>query len=196
MRNKFISVRLVFVMSKKILVLVSHPQLQNSRINDALSKSASEHPAVTVRHVDDVLVKEGTHFDADTEHRILDAHDAIVLQFPWYWYAMPGTLKKYLDEVLTPGWAYRGGNALEKKPLLVAVSTGGPEQAYIEGGKNLFPMTTLLAPLIATANMVNMEWKEPFTVHGARTLSDGELALATSEYVNRLDELVRELVTV
>ena len=183
-------------MSKKILVLVSHPALENSRINDALMKSALQLSDVTVRHVDDVLAKSGSEFDAEVEHSIIDAHDVLVLQFPWYWYAVPGTLKKYIDEVFTPGWAYRGGNALEGKPLMLAVSTGGPEDAYAEGGRNLFPMNTLFAPMIATANMVNMQWAEPFTVHSARTITDEELQLAANDYANRLGDLARDIVAV
>ena len=179
-------------MSKKILVLVSHPDIENSRINDTLSTAASKHPAVTVRHIDEVLDKLGSHFNPETEHAIIDAHDAIVFQFPWYWYAVPGTLKKYIDEVLTPGWAYRGGNALEGKDLMLAVSTGGPEDAYAEDGKNLFPMSTLLAPHIATAKMIKMVWREPFTVHSARTITDEALEQATEDYLNRLDELTKE----
>lgn len=194
MRNKSIHTRLEFIMSKKILVVVSHPDIENSRINDALATAAGQHPAVTIRHIDEVLDQLGSHFDPAVEHDIIDAHDAIVFQFPWYWYAVPGTLKKYIDEVLTPGWAYRGGNALEGKALMLAVSTGGPEDAYSENGKNLYPMSTLLAPHIATANMVKMVWQEPFTVHSARTITDEELAGATTEYVKRLDELSKEKV--
>jgi len=183
-------------MSKKILVLVSHPQIENSRINDALASAAAENPFVTVRHIDEVLAKNGNNFDVDAEHAIVEAHDALVFQFPWFWYAAPATMKKYLDDILTPGWAYRGGNALEGKPVMFAVSTGGPEEAYALDGNNRFTMETLFAPYIATANMTHMVWQDPFVVHGVRTLTDEELAQTVQKYLNRLDHIARDEVAV
>ena len=177
-------------MSPKVLVLVSHPNIEDSRINDALMKALAEHPAVTVRHIDSIRLNESQSFDATIEQAIIDEHDAVVLQFPWYWYAVPASMKKYLDEILTPGWAYRGGKALAGKPLMTAISTGGPAQAYGPEGNNRFTMTEFLAPLVATANMTQMIWHEPFVIHGVRTLTEAELSEAIEEYLERIDELL------
>jgi glutathione-regulated potassium-efflux system ancillary protein KefG len=179
-------------MSPKVLVLVSHPNIQDSRINDAMVKALENNPAVTVRHIDQVLGDTGDKFDIAHEQKIVDAHEAVVLQFPWYWYSPPATLKKYLDEILTPGWAYRGGNALAGKPLMVAISAGGPEQAYASDGNNKFTMEQLLSPLIATANMTQMHWRAPFVIHGVRTLPDDQLDEMIKSYVERIDELAAE----
>jgi len=179
-------------MSPKVLVLVSHPNIEDSRINDALVKAVEGNPLVTVRHIDQLLTSTGSKFDVSQEQQIIDAHEAIVLQFPWFWYAAPASLKKYLDDVLTPGWAYRGGEALSGKPVMVAISTGGPADAYTADGNNKFTMEQFLSPLIATANMTKMRWMEPFLIHGVRTLSDDELAGITSEYISRIENLVLE----
>ena len=179
-------------MNTKVLVLVSHPNIEDSRINDALAKALEGNPLVTVRHIDQQLTSGDSGFDAATEQAIIDAHEAIVLQFPWFWYSPPASLKKYLDDVLTPGWAYRGGNALEGKPVMAAISTGGPAEAYSSEGNNKFTMEQFLSPLIATANMTKMRWVDPFVIHGVRTLSDEELEVAIEDYVARIDGLVLE----
>lgn len=179
-------------MNPKVLVLVSHPNIEDSRINDALVKALDGNPLVTVRHIDQHLSSAVSGFDAKHEQEIIDAHDAVVLQFPWFWYSPPASLKKYLDDVLTPGWAYRGGNALEGKPVMVAISTGGPADAYSNDGNNKFTMEQFLAPLIATANMTKMRWMDPFVIHGVRTLSDENLDEAIKEYVSRIESLALE----
>lgn len=168
--------------NRKVLVLVSHPNLEDSRINDALAAAAASVPNVKVRHIDSVLESNGGHFDAPTEQEIIDAHDVLVFQFPWYWYSAPAAVKQYLDEVLTSGWAYLGRTALEGKPLIFAITTGGAEQAYSADGQNKYTMNELLAPYIATANMTKMIWNEPIVVHGVRTLSEQELHEVVSNY--------------
>ena len=173
--------------NRKVLVLVSHPNLEDSRINDALAAAAASVPNVTVRHIDSVLESDGGRFDAATEQQIIDDHDVLVFQFPWYWYSAPAAVKQYLDDVLTRGWAYLGRSALEGKPLIFAITTGGAEQAYRADGQNRYTMNELLAPYIATANMTKMIWNEPFVVHGVRTMSDQELhdvVLAYKEMLN------------
>ena len=183
---------LVSVMNPKVLVLVSHPNIEDSRINEALVKAVEGNPLVTVRHIDGLLDSTSAGFNVIEEQKIIDAHDAIVLQFPWFWYSPPASLKKYLDEVLTPGWAYRGGNALEGKPVMVAISTGGPQEAYSAEGNNKFTMEQFLSPLIATAHMTKMRWMEPFVIHGVRTLSDEFLDHESKEYVARIEKLALE----
>jgi hypothetical protein len=39
--------------------------------------------------------------DAIREQELLRDHDAIVWQFPWHWYSVPGVLKEWMDQVLT-----------------------------------------------------------------------------------------------
>ena len=174
----------------RVLVLVSHPNLEDSRVNDTLATAAGSVDGVTVRHLDSALQQTNGHFDVKTEQAIVDAHDVLVFQFPWYWYSAPAVVKQYLDEILTRGWAYVGGNALEGKPVIFAISTGGIADAYRADGHNKFTMNELLAPYIATANMTKMIWNEPFVVHGVRNLSDQELADAALAYKELLTTLV------
>lgn len=174
----------------RVLVLVSHPNLEDSRVNDTLATAAATVDGVTVRHIDSALRDNNGHFDVQVEQSIVEAHDVLVFQFPWYWYSAPAVVKQYLDEILTRGWAYVGASALEGKPVIFAISTGGIADAYRADGHNKFTMTELLAPYIATANMTKMVWNEPFVVHGVRNMSDQELSDAALAYKELLSTLV------
>ena len=174
----------------RVLVLVSHPNLEDSKVNDALATAAGTVDGVTVRHIDAVLRENNGSFDVAAEQALVEAHDVLVFQFPWYWYSAPAAVKQYLDDILTRGWAYAGASALEGKPVIFAISTGGMADAYRSDGQNKFTMTELLAPYIATANMTKMVWNEPFVVHGVRYLNEQELEDASLAY----KELLRNLV--
>jgi glutathione-regulated potassium-efflux system ancillary protein KefG len=159
----------------RTLVLLAHPDLAGSRVNRALAGAVDGLPGVTVRDLSEARGESG--FDVAAEQRLLVENDTIVLQFPWYWYSVPGVLKEWMDQVLTYGFAYgSGGNALHGKRLRVVTSTGGPDASYRAGGYNRFTMADLLRPIDATAHLCGMTLADPLVVHGARTIDDATLA--------------------
>ena len=159
----------------RTLVLLAHPDLAGSRVNRALAAAVADLEDVTVRDL--AAVRGPAGFDVAAEQRLLTEHDTVVLQFPWYWYSVPGLLKEWMDSVLTYGFAYgTGGDALRGKTLQVVTSTGGPDASYEPGGYNRFTMTDLLRPIDATAHLCGMTLAEPLVVHGARTVDDAALA--------------------
>jgi glutathione-regulated potassium-efflux system ancillary protein KefG len=165
----------------RTLVLLAHPTLTTSRVNSALADAVADLPAVTVRDL--AAVRGDGGFDVAVEQRLLVEHDTVVLQFPWYWYSVPGLLKEWMDQVLTYGFAYGSdGNALRGKTLRVVTSTGGPDASYQPGGFNRFTMTDLMRPLDAMAHLCGMALVEPFVVHGARVLDDDALASYGARY--------------
>ncbi len=108
----------------------------------------------------------------------------MVLQYPTYWYSVPGLLKTWLDEVLTPGWAYGPGRpgVLAGKTLQIVTTTGGTADGYRHDQLHGFEYSELLAPLRATARRLGMEFLEPFVLHGVRDVSDTELEEAGARY--------------
>lgn len=79
------------------------------------------------------------------EQQLLEQHDRIVLQFPFYWYSTPSLLKKWEDAVLAYGWAYgSSSDKLHGKDLLVAVTTAGVQEGYSPSGMNKYTMVELL----------------------------------------------------
>ena len=97
--------------------------------------------------------------DITAEQEKLDWADAVVFQFPLWWYAPPAILKGWIDRVFVKGYAYGvtdpdhpgrtlryGEGVLSGKRALVLTSIGGPEPAFGPRGINgqldqvLFPL--------------------------------------------------------
>lgn len=165
----------------RTLVLLAHPDLESSRVNRALADAVRDLPGVTLRDL--AAVRGEQRFDGAAEQRLLVEHDIVVLQFPWYWYSVPGILKEWMDQVLTYGFAYgTGGTALHGKMLQVVTTTGGPGESYRAGGYNRFTMSELMRPIDATAHLCGMPLAEPLVVHGVRVLDDEALASYAARY--------------
>jgi NAD(P)H dehydrogenase (quinone) len=102
--------------------------------------------------------------DVEQEHRKLLLADAVVFQFPLWWFGFPPILKGWVDRVFAYGLAYGykgagntyryGEGAFAGKRALLSVTLGGPEADYGPRGINgqlehiLFPIThgTLFFP--------------------------------------------------
>ena len=86
----------------KILNLVFHQLIQGDR---AWKRILEESGRITTS-VD--MYGRYPDFQIDVEHEqsALLAHDRVIFQFPMYWYSVPPLLKKWLDDVLTYGFAY------------------------------------------------------------------------------------------
>lgn len=92
---------------------------------------------------------------ADEQEKLLGA-DAVVFQFPLWWYGVPAILKGWIERVYAYRFAYGykdGSNAyrfgegiLAGKRAFVSVTTGGPEVDYGPRGIN-GPLDQLLFPL-------------------------------------------------
>ena len=174
----------------RVLVLFAHPALRKSRVNKRLLSAVEGLDGVEVND----LYQSYPDFDIDVarEQRLLLDHDVVVLQHPFYWYSTPAILKEWQDLVLEHGWAYgHDGHALEGKTLLNVVSTGGPENAYAQGGANRFTMRQLLAPIEQTARLCGMEYLPPFVVHGTHALTSDGIDREAADY-RRLLEALRD----
>ncbi|PSL56971.1 NAD(P)H dehydrogenase (quinone) [Saccharothrix carnea] len=119
--------------------------------------------------------------------------DAVILQFPLWWFSVPAILKGWIDRVFTNGFAYGPAvpppyteGALGGRRALLSVTIGARESAFSERGAHgrladvLFPLQhgvlwfTGMAPL------------EPFVVHGSVDVPAARFAAARSEYRRRL----------
>ena len=166
----------------KTLVLIFHPNLAESRGNRHLVEEIKKDPNATVHNVYEAYSDEK--IDIQTEQQLVEEHDRIVLQFPFYWYSAPPLLKKWLEEVITYGWAYgTDGDTFHNKEILVAVTTRVDQEDYTPEGDVSFTVSELLRPLEATSNFVGAHYLEPFALHGVEHKSDEELTKIAKEYV-------------
>lgn len=157
----------------KTLVIVAHPNLEQSKVNRTWMNRLQQED-VTVHN----LYEQYPHFEIDVEkeQKLLLEHDRIVLQFPFYWYSTPALLKQWQDSVLAYGFAYGSeGTKLRGKEFMLAISSGGPSEAYQAGGYNQFTMSELTRPLQATANLCGMHFLPSFLLQGMMNLTDEKL---------------------
>ncbi len=166
----------------KILALVAHPRISESRLHRSWANALEDTNKITVRklyHLYPYWKVDGT-----AEQALLEKHDRIILQFPFYLYSCPPLLKMWLDETLTFRWAYGpDGVALKGKQMLIAVSTGGPADSYLPGGYHNFTIEELLTPYHQIANLIGATYLKPYTFHRARTVTDQEISESAADFV-------------
>lgn len=135
------------------------------------------------------------------QHKLLWA-DAVILQFPLWWFSMPAILKGWFERVYACGFAYGvgphggerwgdryGEGTLRGRRALVSVTIGGREPHYSPRGVNgaledvLFPIQhgTLFYP--------GMSVLEPFAVYQADRLSPERWSEVAERYRDRLRNL-------
>ncbi|MCK6259115.1 NAD(P)H-dependent oxidoreductase [Fictibacillus sp. KIGAM418] len=158
----------------KTLVIAAHPNMEGSLVNKTWMNRLREEEDVTVHEL--YAAYPDGKIDMEREQELLLAHDRIVFQFPLYWYSSPALLKEWQDVVLTYGWAYGAeGTKLNGKEFMLAISTGGPEEAYQAGGYNNYSLSELLKPFQATANLTGMRYLPVFKVQGVRMLNEAQV---------------------
>lgn len=165
----------------RVTVLFFHPFQRRSRVNRALWKAIQGVPGVVARDLYELYPEYS--IDVEREQETLLGTDVLVFQHPFYWYSCPSLMKEWLDSVLEYGWAYgEGGNKLEGKRWLQAITTGGPESAYHREGYNHFSIIELMRPFEQSARRCGMVPLRPFVTHGSSVLDDAGLAAQAARY--------------
>ena len=171
----------------KIMNLVFHPDLKTSRVNQ-IWKRQLENSGKLASSRD--MYREYADFavDVEKEQSILTTHDRIVIQFPLYWYSVPPLLKKWLDDVLTPGFAYgERGDKLAGKDLQLLVSVGGRHRFY--NGFDIFcTIPDLLRPFQLTANLTQMNYLSPEWMYQADSASQEVIEQHGERWVTMIDD--------
>lgn len=136
----------------KILVVVAHPTMEESRLNAYLKEIISDQPDITVHELYQNYPNE--RLDIKKEQYLLEQHDRIIFQFPNYWYSYPPLLKKWFDQVLERGWAFKGRYALSGKEFGVAISSATSPEEYRFDGLHRHTIEQIMAPFYATCNYI------------------------------------------
>ncbi len=176
---------------QRILILFAHPRFEHSRTNTRLVQQIRGKTGVTFHD----LYERYPDFNIDVpyEKRLLEEHDVIIWQHPFYWYSCPPLMKQWIDLVLEFGWAYGSqGNALKNKRCLSVITAGGTLEAYCAEGDNNYSIKEFLRPFEQTARLCGMEYLPPFAVLGTHKVSIQELDDFASQYERLLDFLQEE----
>lgn len=93
-RQPLLDAQTQFPVSQRVLLLFAHPAIHKSRANRALFAAAQAVEGLTVRNLYEIYPD----FLIDAaEQRLLESHDVVVLQHPFYWYSAPSLVKEWLD---------------------------------------------------------------------------------------------------
>ena len=131
--------------------------------------------------------------------------DAVILQFPLWWFSMPAILKGWFERVFAYGFAYGvgrhegehwgdryGEGTLLGRRALVSVTIGGREAQYSPRGVNRALDDVLFPIQHGTLYYPGMAVLEPFVIYEADRLSPERWAEAAGRYRARLGTLFTE----
>jgi glutathione-regulated potassium-efflux system ancillary protein KefG len=140
----------------KSLIIVSHPSIETS-LNQQFFKEAAKSLDVTWHHLEKCY-PDGE-IELEKELALLNAHDRIIFQFPFYWYSAPAYLKVWQDTVLE-----HATKVLKQKELGIVLTTGVSEKEYQAGGKEEYTISEFLRPFQRIAHKFDMTFLPPFVM--------------------------------
>ncbi|WP_104380941.1 NAD(P)H-dependent oxidoreductase [Sphingobacterium sp. HMA12] len=175
----------------KTLVIVIHPNINGSIVNKRWIEELKKYPdnyeihQLHEKYPDEkIAVKE--------EQQLIEKYDKIIFQFPFYWFNCPPLFKKWLDEVLTYGWAYgkSSGYKLAGKRIALALSVGIDEKEYSTTGKYKYHLDQLTSPFEVTFNYIHANYRPLFAYYGIeRNASEKWIEASVPLYLNFLEQL-------
>jgi putative NADPH-quinone reductase len=175
----------------KTLVIIIHPDLKNSIINKRWIEELKKYPEKYLLHDLHSVYPDGN-IDVEREKQLLETHDSIIFQFPFYWFNSPPLFKKWLDEVLTHGWAYgsKSGYKLSNKKIALSIAAGINEEDYSLTGRYKYTLEQLTAPFEVTFNYIKADYKPLFAFYGVENNATPErIEKSTHDYISFIEQL-------
>jgi NAD(P)H dehydrogenase (quinone) len=150
----------------------------------------------------DIVKESGTAFSEGTqtpdviaEQEKLRWADAVIFQFPYWWFSMPAMMKGWVERVFVYGFAYGVGGTnhlrygdgnLKGKRAMLSITIGGSERDYSERGIN-GAIADLLFPIHhGILFFPGMTVLPPFLVYGAGRLTLESYEAVAEDYKQRL----------
>ncbi len=150
---------------KKTVIFIDHPHFDSSVVNRRWAEELRKYPDEFVVHNLESVYPRGV-IDPAVEHSVIENNDALVFEFPLYWYNCPPMLKQWFDLVLTKDWAYGKAHRLEGRKVALAVSCGGSEKDY-GGDKAKEGIESFLKPFIQSFSYCKADFRGTFAFFGA-----------------------------
>ncbi|MFC3745530.1 NAD(P)H-dependent oxidoreductase [Paenibacillus sp. GCM10012306] len=175
----------------KTLVVVSHPDLEQSVINKRWVEELKKYPEKYTVHELYKIYPDGN-IDVNKEQQAVEEHDQLILQFPIYWFNSPPLLKKWLDDVFAYGWAYgsNSGDKLKNRKVGLAVSAGIQKEDYTEEGKYHYTLEHLLSPFETTFRYCGADYRSFYAYYGTESeYSISDLEKSAQDYLSFIDNL-------
>jgi len=175
----------------KTLIIVIHPDIVESVVNSRWIEELKKFPDKYAVH-DLHQVYPDEQIDVSTEQKLIEKYEKIVFQFPYYWFNCPPLLKKWLDLVLTHGWAYgsKSGFKVAGKKVALAISLGADQNEYGPLGAFKYSLEELIRPFELTFEYVKADYRPFFAQYGISYQSSSEwVENSVAKYLAFLDAL-------
>ncbi|MBP1468498.1 NAD(P)H-dependent oxidoreductase [Candidatus Chloroploca sp. M-50] len=156
-------------------------------------------PAFLKLQTEEIYASEHQGFasDLDEEMAKLEWCDLMIWQFPLWWFGLPATMKGWVDRVFAMGRIYGGrrmyeGGVFRGKRALLSLTTGGPEQAYVQQGFH-GDINAILQPIQrGMLQFVGFDVLAPQVVYGPVRMSDTQRQAELDRFAQRLGRLDQE----
>lgn len=151
----------------KTLIIVVHPDIDSSAVNKRWIEALQKFPEkFDVHQLYKIYPDEK--IDVPAEQQLVEQYEKIVFQFPFYWFSSPPLFKKWLDEVLTHGWAFgsKSGFKVAGKKIALAISLGADEYEYRPSDIYKYSLSELTRPFELTFEYIKADYKQPFAYYG------------------------------
>lgn len=118
--------------------------------------------------------------------------DALILQFPLWWFGLPAILKGWVDRVFAAGGRiYGGGKWYDRgvflgKRAMCSVTIGGPPPIYSEYGLNGYISSILFPINHGMLYFTGFTVIEPFIVHAPARITQDERTAYLDRYRERV----------
>ncbi|MFD1244263.1 NAD(P)H-dependent oxidoreductase [Paralysiella testudinis] len=180
---------------KNVLIISGHPDLAQSVANQTiLNVLAEQLPQAEIRKLD--ALYPDYQIDVAAEQAAILQADIIVWQFPFYWYAMPALMKKYLDDVFLHGFAHGSTAKIAGKKLLLSFTTGAPKMLYAKDALMQHDVEDYLAAFESTAALCGLALLPPMYLNGVSYVGRDEAAVLRQQaeakaYAQRLVSVIQ-----
>ncbi|MBK8367652.1 MAG: NAD(P)H-dependent oxidoreductase [Bacteroidetes bacterium] len=134
--------------------------------------------------------------DVKTEMDKLEWCDTLIFNFPLWWFGLPAILKGWVDRIFAMGLVYGAGKGVydngtyKNKTAFLTLTTGGPEVAYGDTGKN-GNLDTILYPIQhGMFYFAGMTVLPPFISFSPARITDEERKTQLALYKSYLEKAI------
>lgn len=162
-------------------------------VSDRGNFTTVKDPAYFKQQVEELHATEASGFAPEiaAEMAKLEWCDALILQFPFWWFSLPAILKGWVDRVFAMGRIYGAGKWYDQgvfkgKRAMASLTTGGPESMYSATGLN-GDIDAILYPINhGILRFTGFEVLPPFVAWSVARASADQRQVYLEQYQQRL----------
>jgi len=135
--------------------------------------------------------------EIQSEQEKIKSSQLTLVQFPLYWYTVPGLLKNYMDTVWELNFAFKlPDEAFEKSPLadgrkvMLSLSTQTPKEKY-QNGERRGPMENFLHPIELAFKFIGYKTLPAFVTYNIEGKSPESLAPEKKRFIQHLSSNIQ-----